>query len=644
MIADEIVERVREAADIVAIVGEFVPLRRSGADFRGACPFHGGTNPNFSVSQKRGSYHCFVCHESGDVFTFVRKRLGLDFSGAVKLIGERVGIEVIDAPLHARVADPNEKNWEVLSASAEWFGTQLSSDVGSAARTYLESRSLSSEACVSFGLGFAPRDPQALRKYLHALGFDDDRQTEAGLIVLREGESQPRTRFQHRVTFPILDEYGHHVGFGARALDDRTPKYLNSPESQVFQKRRTLYGLHSAKQAMRRNSRAIVVEGYLDVMRLAISGIEEVVAPLGTALTEEQATLLTRYASEVFLLYDSDVAGQKATFRSGYELLRQRAVVRVVSLPEGEDPDSYVRSQGTAALESQLTQAIDVFDRQLQILERRGWFADLQHRRRAVDRLLPTIRAARDPLTRDLYISRLAELAGVAKSTIADEADQLPTRRRGAVGGAEDPVSNGESAGGSGGRDNSGNRADGEVPPSPYAFQAKRDAWRARRSRNAGPEWRATSDRPKANDEEPLERALVRAMIIDRALVERVAERHGPEDFRDASYRSLFETLLQVDPEDDLEKIASLLPSHAVERLRDIIDGIETADPASTDISISLARMDARHIEIRMDSIREQMRNEGAAEQDALMREWMELEGERRRLVPIRSPRGTRRS
>ena len=168
----------------------------------------------------------------------MRKRLGLDFSGAVKLIGERVGIEVIDAPLHAREADPNEKNWEVLSTAAEWFSTQLVSDIGSGARAYLESRSLTVEACAGFGLGFAPRDPQLLRKYLHALGFDDERQTEAGLIVARDGGTQPRARFQHRITFPILDESGHHVGFGARALDDRTPKYLNSPESRVFQKRR----------------------------------------------------------------------------------------------------------------------------------------------------------------------------------------------------------------------------------------------------------------------------------------------------------------------------------------------------------------------------------------------------------------------
>ena len=214
------------------------------------------------------------------------------------------------------------------------------------------------------------------------------------------------------------------MGFGGRAMGDEQPKYLNSPESPVFQKRRTLYGLHTAKQAMRRAQRAIIVEGYLDAIRLTLAGVEEVVAPLGTALTEEQARLLVRYASEIFLLYDSDEAGQKATFRSGMELLREKAAVRVVTLPDGEDPDSFVRAEGRAAMESQLSQAIDVFDRQVQLLERRGWFSDLRRSRRAVDKLLPTIRAASDPLTRDLYLARLADVTGLDKAALQAEAPE----------------------------------------------------------------------------------------------------------------------------------------------------------------------------------------------------------------------------
>lgn len=656
MIADETVERVRVAADIVAIVGEFVPLRRAGGDFRGACPFHGGTNPNFSVSQKRGSYHCFVCHESGDVFTFVRKRLGLDFTGAVKLIGERVGIEVIDAPLRAHTPDPNERNWELLATAAEWFRAQLAEPGGVVAREYLTSRAIDDVALARFGIGFAPRDAQMLRRYLHSLGFDDDRQLEAGLLVMREGEKEPRARFRGRVMFPIVDELGHHVGFGGRALGDDSPKYLNSPESAVFQKRRTLYGMHTARQAMRRTERAIVVEGYLDAIRLALSGIEDVVAPLGTALTEDQAALLVRYASEVFLLYDGDEAGQKATFRSGLELLRHKATVRVVSLPDGDDPDTFVRAHGRAAMESQLSQAIDLFDRQLQLLERRGWFVDLRHRRRAIDKLLPTIRAARDPLTRDLYIARLADVAQLDKATIAGEADQVPVRSHRSVARPDSDA--GESAPSvSGASEESVDQwgptanATGSAPPwndgtpvSPYAAQAKRDAWKGKRSRRAGPDWQATAIPPRPRRDEPVERALVRAMLIDRSLAERIAERHGPASFRDADYRALFDALLKAAPDDDLASIAERLAPGPLDRLRDLTNGLDTTNLAALDVSMSLAKMDARPLEARLDQLHDEMRNGTADAQNALMRELVDLQTELRRLVPMRSPRGKPRT
>ena len=652
MIPDETVEQVRTAADIVEIISEFVPLKRSGGSWRGPCPFHQGKNPNFSVSPSTGSYHCFVCHESGDVFTFVRKRLGLDWPSAVKFIGEKVGIEVIDAPRRAQAPDPNAPNYEALAAAAEWFQRQLlDHEVGRAAREYLESRALDPHAWQRFGLGFAPRDAQALRRYLHSLGIDDARQLEAGLLVLREGDSDPRLRFRGRVMFPILDELGRHVGFGGRAMGDDQPKYLNSPESPVFQKRRTLYGLHTAKQAMRRASRAIVVEGYLDAIRLSLAGVEEVVAPLGTALTEEQAQLLVRYASDVFLLYDSDEAGQKATFRSGLELLRAKAKVQVVSLPDGEDPDTFVRAYGRAALEAQLGQAIDLFDRQVQLLERRGWFADLRHRRSAIDKLLPTIRAAKEPLTRDMYLGRLAEATNLDKVTLAAEADAVPDfeRRRsglpprGGAGGSgegeEPPPFDGpppEYTGEDG----------GESEPAPLPPPASdKPAWTPGRKRGykQGPEWQATNIPPRPRRDEPVERALVRAMLVDRGVAERVAERHPPETFRDARYRELFDVLLNAPLDDDLEQIAERVAAEALKVLRDLTDAGQY-DLEAADIGLNLSKLDARVLELRVDEIREAMRTASREEQDALMRERLELEAEIRRLLPMRSPRGKHKS
>jgi len=643
MISDETVERVRSAADIVQIIQEFVPLKRMGDSFRGACPFHGGTKANFSVNQKRSAYHCFVCHESGDVFTFVRKRLGLDWPSAVKMIGDRVGIEVIDTPARQQVADPNERNWEVLATAAEWFRRQLEDAVvGRDAREYLEGRGLDLAARTRFGLGFAPRDAVALRRYLHSLGFDDARQLEAGLLMVREGETEPRMRFGGRVMFPIVDELGHHVAFGGRSLGDATPKYLNSGESAVFQKRRTLYGLHSAKQAMRRNSRAIVVEGYLDAIRLALAGVEEVVAPLGTALTEEQAQLLVRYASEVFLLYDSDEAGQKATFRSGLELLRNKAAVRVVSLPQGDDPDSFVRAHGRPALEAQLSKAIDLFDRQIQVLERLGWFNDLRKRRLAIDKLLPTIRAARDPLTRDLYLTRLADVSHLDKAIIASEADEPPAGSRearqntaatrdGDPGPDPSPFPDRES--------NPVNDG-GQAPPSPYAALQQRGTWKGKRGKNAGPEWQATNVPPRARTDEPVERSLIRAMLIDRGLVERVAERHAPADFRDDSYRAIFQVMLDADHDDDLEQIAERLDPAPLRTLRVLTELADGSESLQTDVALSLDRLDARRLEARVDEILNRLRvSQSSEESDRLMRERLDLEVELRRLSPIRSPR-----
>ncbi len=641
MIADEIVERVRAAADAVGIIGEFVPLKRSGGSWRGPCPFHQGKNPNFSVTPATNSYHCFVCHESGDVFTFIRKRLGLDWPAAVKYVGEKVGIDVVDTPRRAQPPDPNAPNYEALTAASEWFQQQLRDEtIGRDARAYLAQRGLEVDAWERFGIGFAPRDGQALRRYLSTLGMDDARQLEAGLLVRREGESDARVRFRGRVMFPIHDELGRPVGFGGRAMGDDTPKYLNSPESPVFQKRRTLFGLHTAKQAMRRASRAIVVEGYLDAIRLALAGIEEVVAPLGTALTEEQAALLVRYASEVFLLYDSDEAGQKATFRSGHELLRARARVRVASLPEGEDPDSYVRSHGHAAMEAQLGLAIDLFDRQVQMVERRGMFADIKLRRRALDKLLPTIRAAVDPLTKDLYLTRLSEATGLDKSTLATEAEALAEAERRRQSGPRTagdafPSHDGPPPPATGGDDD---REPAPLPPPP-GEQQQRQPWRGKSRYKQGPEWKATAVPPRPGKDEPVERGLVRAMIRDRSVAEWTAERHPPDSFRDSRYRELFEWLLTAPVDEDLERIAERCSPSALTALRELTESAPLGAEAS-DLDLNLRKLAVRALDERLEDVMRQLAEAGSREdKDALLTEKLDLTRERNQILPIRSPR-----
>ncbi len=643
MISDETVAEIRSAADIVEMIGEFVPLRRSGGNWRGPCPFHQGRNPNFSVSPAHGSYHCFVCHESGDVFTFVRKHLGLDWPSAVKYVGDKVGIEVVDTPRGAVPQDPNASGHEAIAAAAEWFGQQLhETGIGADARAYLARRGLDAGAWERFGLGFAPADGQALRRYMHSLGHDDDRLIEVGLLVAGEGDREARTRFRGRVMFPIRDESGRYVGFGGRAMGDEQPKYLNSPESVIFQKRRILYGLYTAKQAMRRNRRAIIVEGYLDAIRLTLAGLEDVVAPLGTALTEEQARLLVRYAPEVFLVYDSDEPGQKATFRSGLELLRMRAAVRIVTLPAGEDPDSFVRSGGREAMEGQLDHAIDLFDRQVQVLERRGWFVDLRHIRHAVDKLLPTIRAAADPLTRDLYLGRLAEVTGLGKTALAGEVDAgWNGVRRGSEGvlvrPSDEVVLPTGHAPSEAHRTTTGVPDDSGFPVGSTDLPVK--GQRKRRSARVEPKWRVMTIPPRPRVDEPVERTLVRAMLVDRGVAEHVAERHPPATFRSTAYREIFSALLEAAHNDDLDQIAARLSEEACRVLSDLTE-IIPIEIEEADILLGLSKLDARVLEGRIEDVVDTLRSTSERSQvEALMRERLELERELRRLLPIRSPR-----
>ena len=419
LIPDDLIAQVREAADMVGIIGEHVELKRTGADYRGPCPFHGGTHRNFAVIPKKGMYHCFVCNESGDIFTFFMKRLGMDYPTAVREVARRVGITIPDrsAPTGP---DPREPLYAAVAAAADWYARQLSDGPeADPARRYLATRDIPMDVATAQGLGYAPRGG-AFLDAMKSLGLREEVLLEAGLLVKREdGSLGPR--FWGRLLFPIHDLRGRVVAFGGRTLGDGQPKYLNSPESPVYHKGQLLYHLHAAKQAIRTTERAILVEGYFDVLRVAIAGHEEVVAPLGTGLSAEQGALLRRYTGHVVLLYDSDEAGLRATFRAGDELLRHGLRVSVATIPDGDDPDTLVQKQGARALDQVLKDAIDVLERKLQILERRGLFGSLPGRRRALDRLLPTLRAATDPITRELYLSRVAEAAGVRKDVLERE-------------------------------------------------------------------------------------------------------------------------------------------------------------------------------------------------------------------------------
>ena len=602
MSSDPVVERVREAADIVQIIGEHVKLKRAGSNFRGPCPFHGGKNPNFSVSPKRGQYHCFKCGESGDVFSFLQKHLGMSFPDSLRSVAAAVGIEVPQQRTEHHGPDPRDPFWEMNAAAADYFQRELwESERGSVARTYLERRAIVRAEADRFQLGFAPDDIGTFRNHMATLGFDVDRLIEGGLLVRRDENAEPRPRFRNRVMFPILDASGRHVAFGGRALGDAEPKYLNSPETPVFSKSKTLYALGWCKNDIRKADRVFVVEGYMDAIRLMTAGLDTVVAPLGTALTEAQAAMVVRYTKNVYLLYDSDQAGLKATFRAGDELLRHGCAVRVVTLPDGEDPDTFVRANGAAALEQQASQSVDVFERKIQLLERGGWFAELQKKRRALDRLLPTIRATRDPLLRELYIGRAAEKTGIAKEALIREADATPRGEPRAVPTQQESRSDAAP---------DGFDPDSVPPPSDESQPTTRQGER-RRNYDAGAH--------------AAERELVLAMLGDPHRAPGIAEKVDPERFSDVHLRAIFYAMLDLEDQYTVERLADRLQPDDIPTLNALLEEDNAQIYPDKSVSASIAVFAMRDIDARLAEIDRVMTLASAPEQDELTREKLRL-------------------
>ena len=586
MIPDEEVDRIREAADIVQIIGEHVPLRRVGNDWRGPCPFHQGTHRNFSVSARRKLYHCFVCDEKGSVFTFLQRRLGVDFPTAVRMAAEKSGLEVREVRSQREGPDPREPLWEIQTAAAEFFRSVLWDDpLGAPARDYLSERGVSRSLADRFLLGFAPREIGLLRAHLDSLGYARELQLTAGLLVQREESAEPRPRFRGRLMFPIHDVSSHIVGFGGRLIGPGEPKYLNSAESPIFVKGKLLYGLHTARLAARREDRLFLVEGYFDALRIVGAGLESVVAPLGTALTADQAQLLARYTKNVYLLYDGDAAGLKATFRAGDELLRTGVSVRVVTFPEGDDPDTFVARQGAEGLERLLDRSLDVFERKMQILERSGWFSDLPRRRAALDRLLPTLRATADPLLRELYIARAAESSGVDRTVLAREV----------IGRAEAPEQ----------RDTRGVDASRVRPPVDRAVRGDM----VRRAR------------PVPGS--AAERELIRALLLVPQFATIVNERlrsHGIA-LRDPRYREIFDLLIRREGNVTPEIVADENPlsEEAMQSYGELVAAPEAIQDAQRTIEDVLARLRVRVLEDEAASIDRQVAIAQAAEKDELM-------------------------
>lgn len=417
IIPEEKIEEIRAVTDIVDVVGDYVQLKRRGSNFVGLCPFHNEKTPSFNVNPSMGIYKCFGCGAGGDVYQFVTQVEGVSFPEAARMLAERAGVVLPEQDDTREQANEVEELYHALRFAARFFYRTLTQEAaGKPALAYLQERGFTAGTIKHFGLGYAPDAWDALLRAATAHHIPAETLERAGLVIPRKDGSGHYDRYRGRIIFPIFSHVGKVLGFGGRILDAAAdqPKYINSPETRVYNKSRVLYGLYQGKQAIRRREEVILVEGYTDVMALHQAGVEHVVASSGTALTEEQVKMLGRYARRVVLLYDADAAGAGAALR-GIDLVLARGLsVYAVALPAGEDPDSFVRSEGREAFEAYMERhrkdfVTFIFEqaRRAGRLHTPEGEADTQ---RAV---LTSVARIPDPLMRESYLRRASEVLRV---------------------------------------------------------------------------------------------------------------------------------------------------------------------------------------------------------------------------------------
>ncbi|MGE5583443.1 MAG: DNA primase [Bacillota bacterium] len=425
----ELFEQIKEKNDIVSVISEYVSLRRAGRSMVGLCPFHSEKTPSFNVNPEKQFFYCFGCGTGGDVFSFIMKLENLDFIGAAKILADRSGIVWPELPKSGPADHYREQLWKINSLTAALYNQYLlKAEAGKQARQYLTERGINADSWKRFNLGYAPATWHSLTGVLRKKGFALEQAEKLGLVSL--GENGFYDRFRERIIFPITDIKGNVVGFGGRVIDNSQPKYLNSPETELFHKGRFLFGLSIAKEAIRRLNQAIIVEGYFDVIQAHQAGFTQTVASLGTALTKEQARLIKKYTSEVVLAYDADTAGQKATLR-GMELLQEAGLkVKILNLPVNEDPDSFIKGKGGAEFASLLAKAADLIDFKIGLAIKEFNLDSPDGKSRAVQAVLPELAAINNRITREFYLRQLSRMIGISEVSIFAEFEEWLKRNR----------------------------------------------------------------------------------------------------------------------------------------------------------------------------------------------------------------------
>ena len=416
-------QEIKAKNDIVSVISEYVSLKRSGRSLLGLCPFHNEKTPSFNVNQDKQFFYCFGCGAGGDVFSFIMKIENLEFIDAAKGLAERAGIPWPELSKKSETNREKETYYKINQLAAALYSQfLLKTELGNKARQYLTKRGINIDLWKKFNLGCAPPAWHNLTDIIRKKGLPLHHAEELGLIAM--GENGYYDRFRDRIIFPITDSQGKIVGFGGRIMEQGEPKYLNSPENILFHKGRFLYGVSCAKDSIRRSKKAIIVEGYMDVIQAHQGGFTQTVASLGTSLTREQAKLIKRFTSEVILAYDADAAGQNATLR-GMEILEQAGLtVRVLNLPAGFDPDSFIKEKGAANFERIIESAPGLLEFKIKSIFRKHDLNSYQGKAQAIEEIIPCLFTVESNVAREHYLRQIVRKTGFSENAILLELEK----------------------------------------------------------------------------------------------------------------------------------------------------------------------------------------------------------------------------
>jgi DNA primase len=494
MIPESVLSQIQDRVDIVELVGAYVPLKRAGRNFKAPCPFHQEKTPSFMVSPDKQIFHCFGCGAGGNVFGFLMKQERKDFREAVEMLADRVGVEIPkDRNVNPETAERAALFLKVNGLAMDFYHRfLLERKEAQRARDYLKKRGISSQTILDFKLGWAPETWDAF--YLHARGQAPDGILEKAGLIIPKKDGGFYDRFRARVIFPILDSKGICVAFGGRVIEEALPKYLNSPETEAYSKGRNLYGLFQARKAIRDLDCAMVVEGYLDLIACHQAGVQNVAASLGTALTPDQARLIKRHTKNIFILYDADAAGEMATLRGLEICLEEGLEIKIVRLPEGHDPDSFIRERGVDAFKEAVAGAKTLFEYKLALLKNQHDARALEGRVKIAGEMVRLFAKTQNEILKSAWTQELAKQLGLSAQALKSEMSRSAARAK---------------------------------EPKPAEIQ----------------------NRP-AGDLRPVERLLIGLMLDETVFLEKARQALSPEDFENPKARAIVRAILESDQKD----------------------------------------------------------------------------------------------